>query len=487
MVASKNLEIDTRNNVTVELLNWNGNVEHNSDGSLALNVSGEFTMSGTSLKGGSVNGDFQCVSIPRKSSFSLSKTSILPDEEILVKINSNSSSFSHKLILELGDFFDELIIPETTTECSFVVPKEWASALPKSKSGILIVTLKTYSGNKSIGSKKTQITFQIPETDDFLPAYNVYVTAKKNGLVPSNWNAVLQNRSTLTVKLNSAVCKYGANIQSSYIIVGNIKKYGIEAEFDLPDSGTIPIITHIEDSRGFVREKENIYDVCPYSSPTIDCKCLVRCDSTGAISENGTSALIDYTPIYSSVYGLNFVRCYVKYKRNDETAYSEPIQMTQTPFILNAEFQTNSSYDFVIYIKDAVSSEQFEIERSLTSGYVAFNIRKGGKGAAFGCYSENENELTIGYNVNIKGEIISKNLNSKINAGAGFSVESVDIKDFSPLSSVFLRVKMNAENNITSGSYVKLFSLTGETPVINTLLNAFTGNYEIDKYMEMLY
>lgn len=52
IVESCNLQIDTRNNVTVTLLTWNSDVIHNSDGTLTFNVTGTFTMSGTSLSGG---------------------------------------------------------------------------------------------------------------------------------------------------------------------------------------------------------------------------------------------------------------------------------------------------------------------------------------------------------------------------------------------------------------------------------------------------
>ena len=481
VVSSKNLKIDTRNNVTVTLLTWTGDVTHNSDGALIIAVSGEFTMSGTSLGGGSAIGSFQCVTIPRSSSFNFSKMSVVPDEEIKVSINSNSPLFSHKLIFELGDYVSKISIPEKVSEYSFSIPEEWARALPKSKIGNITATLKTYSNGKSIGSLKKQIVFEIPETDNFLPRYLVNVTANKNGLVPGNWSAVLQNRSTLTVKIHTIIAKLGATVSSSYIIVGNIKKYGTEADFELPDSGTIKITTHIKDSRGFIKEETYNYDVCAYNSPTINCNSLMRCDSSGVVSENGASALLDFTTYYSSVYGLNYVRCYAKYKKNGDSTYSEPILLTQNPFIINGDFSQNSSYDFVIYIKDAVSSEQFEIKRTLPSGYIAFNIRKGGKGAALGCYSENENELTVGYNLNVKGQIVSENLNNIASSGAGFSVKYCDIKSFPCLQLTFIKAELLALNDINAGTWVDLLELSNISINTKLPLNVCSGNYNIDK------
>ncbi len=481
IVTSANIEIDTRNNVTVTLLSWRGDISHNADGSLSLKISGEFAMSGTSLAGGSASGNFQCVAIPRSSSFTLNKTSIVPDEEIAVTINSNSSEFSHKLIFELGDNLTNFIISPGVNEQLVLIPKEWATALPKSKQGTIIITLKTYSGTKVVGSYKKQIGFIIPEKEEYLPEYSVNVKANKNGIVPANWSAVIQNKSTLTVKMHNIIAKYGASVISGYIIVGNIKKYGTEAEFDLPVSGTINILTHVEDSRGFIKEEKMIFDVAPYSLPTINCNALLRCDSLGGISENGTSAYIDFTPTFSSVWGLNYCRCYVKYKDSNKSEFSEPILMTESPFIIDGNFQTNASYDFLIYITDAVETTPFEISRTLPSGYIPFNIRKGGKGAAFGCYSENENELTVGYNLNVKGQIVSENLSNTASSGAGFYINKIDIKSYSCLALTLIKAELLALNSINNGIWVELLKLNNITLAVNTPLNIVTGDYNVDK------
>jgi hypothetical protein len=128
-----------------------------------------------------------------------------------------------------------------------------------------------------------------------------------------------------------------------------------------------------------------------------------------------------------------------------------------------------------------VSPTTFEITRTLPSGYVPFNIRKGGKGAAFGCYSENENELTIGYNLNVKGQILSENLNSFVSSGAGFSISKIDVKNYLCLSFITLKAELVALNNITTGAFVDLLVLSNFTETFNAPLNVVTGNYNIDK------
>ena len=481
ITASKNSEIDTRNNATVTLLSWNGEVSHNADGTLTLDVSGSFTMSGTSLDGGSVSCSYRCLTIPRSSTFTISKSSASTEEEITVNINSASTEFTHKLLLEIGDFSADYTITAGVTEYSFSIPFEWLEALPKSKQGIIAVSLKTYSGKKVTGTAKSQLILIVPEAEELLPEYLVNVTDNKNGLVPSNWSAVVQNKSTVTVKIHTMLAKYGASIISGDITVGGIKKYGTEAEFELPDAGEINITTCVIDSRGNKTVKNLKYNVASYTEPTINCNMLLRCDSSGAISENGTSAILDFTTNYSSVYGLNYCRSYVKYKSSDASDYSEPIQLTTNPFVINGDFQINSSYDFVIYVKDAVSTDCFEIHRTLSSGYIPFNIRKGGKGAAFGCYSENDNELTVGYNLKVAGALVSENLNNSATSGAGFRLNNTEIKSYSCMSLTFIKAELQTLNSIEAGVWSEALILNNITPTINTPLNIATGESNIDK------
>ena len=73
---SNTLKIDTRNNVTVVLAEWTGNVSHSDDGSLKLELSGSFTMGNTSLTGGKVSGDFSCTNIPRASTLTIADSSV---------------------------------------------------------------------------------------------------------------------------------------------------------------------------------------------------------------------------------------------------------------------------------------------------------------------------------------------------------------------------------------------------------------------------
>ena len=80
--ASGNLVIDTRSSAVVVLSSWTGNVLHDATGKLKITVGGSFTMNGTSLSGGTVSGEFNCVTIPRTTPFTLNKTNVNCGESV---------------------------------------------------------------------------------------------------------------------------------------------------------------------------------------------------------------------------------------------------------------------------------------------------------------------------------------------------------------------------------------------------------------------
>lgn len=479
--ASKNLEIDTRNNVTVTLLSWTGDLAHNVDGALNIAVLGSFTMSGTSLSGGSTSGNFECITILQSSTFSVNKSSAIPQEEITITISSASKSFSHKVIYEIGEYKESKTISAGVTSTAITIPIEWANALPNAKRGIVTISLKTYDSSSAfIGNSVKSIYLKIPETEDFLPIFNVRVTSNKSSNIPGNWQATIKNNSTITVKINSAYSNYGAEIVSGSITFDGITKKGMEADFSLHNSGVRNIICRVTDSRGFSKEETVLVSVEDYFPPVVVCNNIIRCDSSGTPSADGNCALIDFTKIYASVNGLNYATVKVKYRKNSESEYSDYITLSTSPAIVSGDFDKTSSYEFLFNITDALKNT-YEAVRVLPSGNVAFNIKKNGNGAAFGCYAEADNELTVGYNLNVKGFLKYNDLINMVTYNSNFSKQFLQIKNYECLGLTTLKASFKVDSTISSNAVVTVFKLTSSLPSVMTPLNIVTGNINIDK------
>ena len=479
--SSKNLTIDTRNGAIVTLCSWTGDVTHNQDGSLTISLGGSFTMSGTSLSGGSVSGSFKCITIPRASSFSMDKTSAKPDDNVTLTISAASKAFKHTVLFEIGSYSETLLLASGVTRGSLTVPVEWLNAIPNSKSGSVKVTLKTYNSNTLLGSSTKYLKITIPESEEYLPEFKFNLSYDSRGLFPGHWSATLQNITLLTVTVPEPTFKYGATMTSCVISVGSQTKNGLINTFDLIEAGTITAKINITDSRGFCKNEEFLIGVDGYEKPKVYCTSIYRCDSYGTPVENGTSVAIEFKKEYSSVRELNIGRVYARYKKSGSTEYGNSILLNTSPCVINEAFDVASSYDFILSITDEVTKTPFEVTRTLPSGSIPFNLKKGGKGAAFGCYAETDNELTVGYDLNVQGELKFEDLSNSCVFNSIFRVDYLEAKHFNCLGITVFKCKLTATAPILANSWTNLFTISAGNPGTTVPLSIVSIRYSRDK------
>ena len=484
--VNKNLTIDTRNGVTVTLATWTGDVAHTDDGSLSLAISGSFTMAGTGLSGGSASGSFACTDIPRVSTLTLSKSSLNPQESVGATVTAASSAFSHKIKWSLGDSSVTHSLSAGVTKDAFTVPLSWSEEIKNAKSGNISVTLATYKGTKKIGSKAYSLKLIIPATDEFLPQFSL-ITERIDNEVPNEIGEYVKGKSQIKLNIENLSLKHGATISSYTAKVGSSSKTSLPATFDLTKSGEITISLTVKDSRGFSVTKSEKINVLGYSAPTISVNNLYRCDESGNKTTSGTSILCDLKTNYSSLNEKNNPVVTYKYKKADGGIYSGEIPINESIQILgNGEFLNNSSYILAFKITDSITTDNDFIEVLVPSADIPFNIRKGGKGASFGCYSEKDNELTVAWDLNVKGGLVYENaeieLRPLVEDKRGLA------RYFPCLEIVFVRLRFTATQTISSGENHILATFTNRIPtlltpvtvVVNNGMNKCTGYIKSD-------
>ena len=448
--VNKNLTIDTRNGVTVTLASWTGDVTHETDGTLSLSVSGSFTMGGTSLSGGSVSGSFPCTDIPRASSLSLSKSSLNPEDTVGATLSVASESFNHKIKWSLGESSVTHSLSSGVTKDAFTVPLSWSEEIKNAKSGNISITLATYKGTKKIGSKSYSLKLIIPATDEFLPQFS-FITERIDNEVPKEIGEYVKGKSQIKLNTENLSLKHGATISSYTAKVGSSSKTSLPATFDLTKSGEITISLTVKDSRGFSVTKSEKINVLGYSAPTVSVNNLYRCDESGNKTTSGTSLLCDLKTNYSSLNEKNNPVVTYKYKKADGGIYSGEIPINENIQVLgNGEFLNNSSYILAFKITDSITTDNDFIEVLVPSADIPFNIRKGGKGASFGCYSEKDNELTVAWNLNVKGGLVYENVDVQIDS---LVTDKRGIVRYLPcLELVIVRLRFTANQSISAGS-----------------------------------
>lgn len=476
--VDKNLKIDTRNGATVKLASWTGDVSHSSDGSLSLSLIGSFSMGGTALSGGTVEGSFKCTDIPRASTMSISAEVVKPDGVITAKITSAAAAFSHKITCTLGSKSSVMNVSAGTSSAKIIVPKSWATEATASKKANIKLILATYKGSQKIGSKSYTVKFQIPDTDEYKPSFSLDIKRIDNS-VPSLWGEYVKGISQLEVGVSDLSLKYGATVSAYTVKVGSSSKNSVPSIFDLPSSGDVTVSVTVKDSRGFSVKKSRLVKVCDYAPPSIEIENITRCDADGSPNNLGNSLLVKYLPKVSSVNSKNELSVEVKCRAVSSSAFGGSEIVSQSPSVIcSTAISENTSYILIFTVRDSVNTKGIEFERVVPSADIPFNIRRGGKGAAFGCYAENDNELTVAWNMKIDGALNSENVDYTLTDVATVSGGLTVIKHFPWMGLCYLRMRFEMKKSVNSESAFTL-AKSALKPSMFTPLIGYTASGEV--------
>ncbi|MBR4286668.1 MAG: hypothetical protein IKT55_03055 [Clostridia bacterium] len=470
--VNKKLAIDTRNGATVTLAQWTGNVTHNSDGTLSLPVKGEFTIGSTNLTGGSVTCEFKCTAIPRASGLSLSASSISPEGSLKVSVESNSETFTHRLIWSVGNASASTDMGAGASEYTLKIPVNWAEQVTTSAKGSLKITLKTYNKGVQIGSVTKSIPFTMPASADFTPQFGIALERINKG-VSTGIDEYIKGVSQLKVDLSDVTFKYGATLQSVSITLGSVSKRSAPATFEITESGVLTVSVTLKDSRGFAVKKTKTITVCDYQKPDVNIKSIERCDVDGTLNNQGKYLIMHYDFNYSDLNSKNTYEVMVGYRAPDESYYGD-VYVNSSPVIFGGDIEESSSYEVRVRAIDEICEDYVEFIRSVGVAHIPFNIRRGGNGAAFGKFAENENELSVAWDVDIQGSL---SVGGELNFD-DLSVETTDkaknllctAKHIPPLKMVWLGLRLETATELSANTSHVVAGATGKAPAFFTPL-----------------
>jgi len=246
---------------------------------------------------------------------------------------------------------------------------------------------RTTLRNASKNSPSLKVTYVLKTTIDGTAYYsraerkmNVVAAAPELGAVTyEDTNAatvavtgdksrIIQNHSTLAVKVPTATAKKGATIASYTIAFGGVSK-------TVTSSGTVSLgavdVSYSQaltvtatDSRGFTARQSVQVTVDDYSAPTavIDLHRLNNFEPTTYITAHAR---------YSYLNGKNAVTITAKCKKAGEPGYGAPIALTDS-VQSTVTCGRDSAYDFVVTIADRLESTDYNL--TLGKGIPAFFI-----------------------------------------------------------------------------------------------------------------
>ena len=395
-------------------------VTHKNDGTGTVKVR---TWMDTDISAGVVEKtqSLTLTTIPRASTIIYASDRSLGNT-CIVKWTPLSKSFRYKLKFELGDFshITGAIHPNTTSAYTYTgYPLSISDIAPEITSnpptGTMKVTLYTYSDSsatKQVGSASSK-TFKVtvPDNSSTKPT----VTMSLSPVTPYEKFAsiYLQGRSRVQATFSDGDGKYGASVKS-YSLQAEGKSYSSPYKSDiLRGSGTINIVGTATDSRGFTNSASGTINVIayepPYIAPSKGYKKVIceRCTADGTGDDAGTYLHIKGTRNYTKINTDGIVNtCSVRCRYKPEGGSWSHDSGSGVGVLLWTDTSTDT---FDVVLADIVSDKtlSYTIELNIIddtyqpsvmvfnipSEDVAFHLREGGKGAAFGKYAIQENLL----------------------------------------------------------------------------------------------
>ena len=197
---------------------------------------------------------------------------------------------------------------------------------------------------------------------------------------------IIQNHSTLAVKVPAATAKKGASIASYAIAFGGVTKTvtaaGIVSLGAVDVSYSQALTVTATDSRGFTASQS----VDDYSAPTavIDLQRLNNFEPTTYITAHAR---------YSYLNGKNAVTITAKFKKAGESGYGAPIALTNS-VQSTVTCDRDSAYDFIVTITDKLETTDYNL--ALGKGIPAFFIDTKKSSVGVNCLPSQTDVLQLG-------------------------------------------------------------------------------------------
>ena len=462
--------IDTRNSAVVVLATWTGLVSHDDKGELLLSVSGSFTMGTDGLKSGSVNGSFKCTKILRASSLSLGDTKwITPGDSFSFSI-IGSSSFSHKISCQIGDNPKQLNeYAEGEMTGKITIPKSWSSYVIDTKMVVLNIVLGTYDGDELIGYKKYGIYFIVPNITEYAPTFDVVIEKINNG-VPEDWDGYVSGISQFNASFSNAEYKYGAEFKSVSIVYNGITKNVNGSCFNVSGSGEQTIIVRVTDTRGNYLEKEAKINVFQYSPPKINISSVKRCDEHGVTDINGTYLRVEYSSGFENIL-TNNAEIVLKFRIAGSVDENEFVVENASPLIIgDGKIKNDLAYVVTMVITDSLGKTANSVRGIGTD--VTFNLRKGGRGGAFGGYATEDDVLQCYWDLDIIGKLRYEPVTVSISEA--FEEFYSYARYYQCLDMVYIRMRLTVKEAIPANTDYMVAVVQNKAPMLFTPLGVYS-------------
>lgn len=471
-------------------------ISHNNDATKTVTLSGVWC---SAISGGwapyslSVSGEVTLPTIPRATTPGIGGVTM--GETAHISLPRASSGFTHTLRYVFGGAA-ETIATGVTTGYDWLVPESLAAQIPNAASGKGTLTCETYSGSTLIGTKSVTFTASVPGS--MKPAVLsgwAAVTYDNSGTAAENMAAWVQGYSKAKAAFDASkvTCRQGAGVSKFSITYLGKTTAGNPCRTETISTTGATVRCTVTDSRGLTAWEDFNIALLEYAPPALVGADLFRSDGEGTAADGGAHIAGVARVRYSELGGLNSVTL-KGYWKSVGGGYGTGETLTVGTVGLvtgDVEISPDRSYVALLVLTDSLGNTA-RYEENIPTEKVAFHLKEGGKGAAFGKAAETEGvlELAEDWHLKLTGA-------TDLNAAA----EKIAVLD--PGGVVRYRTKAELQGDLaadyivsqgTSGIWTfrkwasgvaecwleSELTLTGSTPVANMNGSAYLSYVDVD-------
>lgn len=397
--TTQNVTFDARSAGDKMLIaSWDTVVDHNDDGRKTIGISASHN-TGLGLGSAYINDYYDCDTLPRASTVSLSNNKVNVGETIEIKINRKSNKFKHIIKLQmvgvttiLAENVDTSYTWNTENNSNFLY-----STMKNKNSNYGGIVVDTYDSSTKIGTAETRIDFNVVDAN---PIFNNFtfkdVNSKTVGLTGSN-QKIISDYSNIEATIstaNKAIAQKKATMTKYRLQIGTQ-----QTDADYSDTEDIfMVLNNVDnnviriyaiDSRGNTTSKDlSPEEFLQYTDIKITNASIAR--SNGGV---GTEVTINLNgEFWNNNFGAktNSIKSLkVQYKNTNSSTWIDGDTIipaingnnfskeTAIKGDLGANgFSADSSFDIRIIVEDELST--FTIDLTLGSGKPAIAIARNG-------------------------------------------------------------------------------------------------------------
>lgn len=378
-------------NSTTTIYNAEHTVEHNADGSKTVNVAYEFD---TKIQAGLLH-ENQDIVLDRIQRVAFLGVPVMTLGQKAVLPVTNPMKQAYTVTYQLGEKRGVIIADKMLEYLEWTPPVDLAEEIfaPSGTGKLTLVTaeaLMEYDFTVLIPDSLA------PQITGFTPVF------KADNASVSQWGVGVKGKTKLGYTVEASG-QYGASIVSCTVSFGGATGNALTGETGtLMQVGSfVPKITVTDNRQKTAVLEADALTVYDYTTPAFISSAAYRADEDGNQMQSGTYVAVTAAASYAPVGGYNSATLKAR-SRATEGVWGQYTELSAQRINVLPNFSAAMSYEVEVLAEDALG-ESRSVVYSIPTEAVTFHLRPGGKGAAFGQYSEREGYVETAWPIDMLG------------------------------------------------------------------------------------